>query len=88
MESLPRTRAFVRALDARFATLASEVEEDVADYRGLTPEQNDAVVSSLARSALEILRARADFAEAMAEQEPPAADYDSLMRRLRAKRRR
>jgi hypothetical protein len=78
----------VRALDARYSTLAAEVEEDVADYRNLTPEQNDAVVSALSRSAMAILRGRADFRQAIAEQEPQAPDYETLMRRLMAKRRR
>jgi len=85
---LPRTRAFVRALDARYSTLAAEVEEDIADYRALTPEQDDAVVRGLSRSAMEILRGRSDFPQAMAEQEPPAPDYEALMRRLISRRRR
>jgi hypothetical protein len=76
----------VKALDARWPTRAAEIEEDVADYRGLTPEENDAVVCGLARSAIEILRGRPDLAEAMAEREPPAADYDAIMARLRRKR--
>jgi hypothetical protein len=48
----------VKALDARWPTRAAEIEEDVAEYRGLTPEENDAVVCGLARSAMEILRGR------------------------------
>jgi hypothetical protein len=84
--SYPRTRAYVKALAARWPTRASEIEDDVAEYRGLTPEENDAVVSGLARSAIEILRGRPDFAEAMAEQELPAPDYDTIMARLRRKR--
>jgi hypothetical protein len=84
----PRTRQFVKKLDARYASLAAEVEEDVADYRQLTPDENDAVVSGLARSAMEILRSRPDFAEAMAETDPPAPDYEALMRRLIGRRNR
>lgn len=86
--TVPRTREFVRRLDARYASRAAEVEEDVADYRHLTPEQDDAVVAGLARSAMAILRGRPDFADAMAESEPPAPDYPALMRRLMARRRR
>jgi hypothetical protein len=80
--AFPRTRAFVRALDLRYSTLAAEVEEDVSDYRTLTPEQNDAVVSGLSRSAMEVLRSRDDFKQAMTERDPPASDYESLIRRL------
>ena len=76
----------MKALEARWPTRAAEIEEDVAEYRGLTPQENDAVVSGLARSAIEILRGRADLAEAMEEQEPPAPDYDAIMARLRRKR--
>jgi hypothetical protein len=73
-------------LAERFSSLADEVEEDVADYRRLTPEDDDVVVSGLARSAMEILRNRVDFEEAMAEEEPPAPDYDALMQRLIARK--
>jgi len=86
--ALPKTRAFVKALDARYSSLAAELEEDVADYRNLTMAENDAVVTGLARSAMEILRGRPDFAEAMAEHEPPAPDYAALMQRLMARARR
>jgi hypothetical protein len=82
----PRTRAYVTALGARWPSRAAEIEEDVSDYRGLSPEQNDAVVAGLARSTLEILRGRPDFAEAMQEQEPPAPDYDAIIGRLKRKR--
>lgn len=84
----PRTREFVKKLNARYPSLADEVEDDIADYRGLSPEQNDAVVTGLARSAMEILRNRPDFRDAMTEVEPPAPDYEALMRRLIARRKR
>jgi hypothetical protein len=76
----------VKKLSARWPTRAAEIEEDIAEYRGLTPEANDAIVSGLARSTIEILRGRSDLAEAMEEQEPPAPDYDAIMARLRRKR--
>lgn len=88
MTARPRTREYVKRLDARYDSLAAEVEEDVRDYRGLTPEQNDAIVAALARSAMEILRSRPDFRVAIAETDPPAPDYESLMRRLMARRKR
>lgn len=76
----------MNALAARWPTRAAEIEEDVADYRGLSAEENDAVVSGLARSTIAILRGRPDFAEAMEEQEPPAPDYGAIVARLRRKR--
>ena len=76
----------MKALVARWPTRAAAIEEDVAEYRNLTAEENDAVVCGLARSAMEILRGRPDFAEAMEEREPPAPDYDAIMRRLRLKK--
>lgn len=87
MPTPTRTLRYVKMLDDRFRTLADEVEEDIADYRHLTPAQNDTVVSSVARSAMQILRSRPDFAEAMAEEDPPAPDLEALMRRLMARRR-
>jgi hypothetical protein len=74
-------------LEARYGTLAAEVEEDVADYRHLTPEQDDVVVRLAARAAMQILRGRPDFAEAMAEIDPPAPDFEALRLRLMARRR-
>jgi hypothetical protein len=73
-------------LDARYATLAQEVEDDVADYRHLTPEENDAVVLAAGRAALEILRSRPDFEAAMAEVDPPAPDFEALWKRLMARK--
>ena len=58
----------------------------MSEYRGLSPEENDAVVAGLSRSTLEILRGRPDFADAMEEQEPRAPDYDAIIARLRRKR--
>lgn len=82
MATRTRTQVFLERLGRRYPSAAAAIEEDVAEYRRLTPAENDAVVAGLARSAMEILRGRADFAEAMAEEEPPAPDYPALMRRL------
>jgi hypothetical protein len=76
----------VASLAARWPTRAAEIEDDVVEYRGLSPEENDAVITGLSRSTLEILRGRPDFAEAMEEQEPPASDYDAIIARLKRKR--
>jgi hypothetical protein len=73
-------------LDERYGTLAAEVEEDVADYRHLTAAQDDVVVRAAARSAMQILRSRPDFAQAMIEVDPPASDFEALMLRLMARR--
>lgn len=78
----------MQGLAARYASLADELEEEVSEYRLLTAEQNDKVVAGLARSAIAILRERPDFVIVMEEQESPAPDYQALMQRLRAKRRR
>lgn len=92
MAARDRTRAYVARLDRARATLADEVEPDVAPVRPLSLEQRGEWVARACASAWAILRERPDAAVLLARREPPAPDlpatWRALMARFRARRRR
>lgn len=65
-----RGAKFLAHLDERRMTRREEVEDDIAPLRQLTLEERGRVLESVCRDAMAILRARPDFASAMAAQEP------------------
>ncbi len=85
-----RIRNYVARLDERRATLAREVEDDVARVRGLSLEARGDLVARVCRSAWAILRSRADVTAVVARREEPARDFAQkwavLMNRGRAAR--
>ncbi len=70
---------------ARHAVSAREaVEQDVAELRGLSPEDSWRVVDSVCLSAADVLSMRPDRATVLSERDPPHPSYDAIMARLRA----
>jgi hypothetical protein len=80
-----RTRAYVARLDRARATLADEVEPDVAPVRPLSLAEHGEWVARACASAWAILRARPDAAALLVRREPPAADFDAKWRTLTAR---
>jgi hypothetical protein len=70
-----RTRQYILRLDRARATLAEEVEPDVAPVRNLTLEERGHLVARLCASAWAILRSRGDFPRVLDQRDPPAPDY-------------
>jgi hypothetical protein len=87
-EERERTRRYVERLDRQRASLALELEEEIAALRGLTLEERGSWVASVCRSAWSILRSRGDLADpSQPVPESPAADFEQLWRRLMARQR-
>jgi hypothetical protein len=88
MTSAERTRAYVARLDRARATLAEEIEPDIAPVRGLSLDERGDWVARACASAWAILRSRPDAAALLARREQPAPDLEekwkSLSARLRA----
>ncbi len=80
------TRRFIARLDHQRRTLQDEVEPDIADVRGLTPEELDHRLVAVVRSAWTIARTRGDLQQLLTR-EPAAPDFDAvwaaLVRRFR-----
>jgi len=85
MTASERTRAYVARLDQARATLAAEVEPDVAPVRHLSLAQRGEWVARACASAWAILRARPDAAAVLARRECPAPDFDHKWRILAAR---
>ncbi len=82
-----RVRRYVASRDRERATLAAELEDEIAPVRGLTFEQRGDWIVSVCRSAWAILRSRSDFADIVARPDPPAPDFLDLWRRLMLRQR-
>jgi hypothetical protein len=76
-------RRYVARLDRQRATLASELEDEIAPVRDLTLAERGEWIVSVCRSAWAILRSRSDLAEVVGRSDPPAPDFDEIWRRLR-----
>jgi hypothetical protein len=76
-----RGQRFLEHLEHQRRTLRDEVEEDVAPLRALSLDERGAVVESVCRDAMAVLRARPDFPEALAAREPGS---DEALRRYHA----
>jgi hypothetical protein len=63
-------------------TLRDEVEDDVAQLRGLSLEQRGRILESVCRDAMAILRARPDFEEAVQRRDPRSAESMQTWLRL------
>ena len=82
-----RTRRYAARLDALNARpLREQVEDDVAAYRGLSPEERAKTVERVLRAAWQILRSRPDFERAVRLRDPPAPDFDRIWSALLQKR--
>jgi hypothetical protein len=79
-------RAYVARLDHERATLASELEEEIAPVRALSIAERGAWVASVCRSAWAVLRSRQDMHEVLAMREAPAPDFEELWKGLMARR--
>ena len=84
-----QVRRYVARLDAeRRRPLREQLEDDVATYRGLTPEARARVVADVCRAAWVLVKSRPDSQKAIAWQDPPSADFPekwkALMRRRRS----
>lgn len=79
---------FLEMLAARRATLADEVEEDVAPLRGLSLEERGKVLESVCRDAMAILRSRPDAERALSHRDERCPESMELWRQLVARYRR
>lgn len=78
----PAATKFLASLAERRRSLRDEVEDDVADLRGLSLEERGRILESVCRDAVAILRARPDAAEAMAWQDPRSEESERTWRAL------
>ena len=53
---------YLRRLDERRQSLAAEIEDDVAPYRGLSADERGRILESVCRDAWAILSSRPDYA--------------------------
>lgn len=81
-EPSPAVQRFVERLDQRRSSLAAELEETLVLARGLTPGERDRDLVAVVRAGWEILMSRPDAEKVLAWQDPPAADFPELWRRL------
>lgn len=72
--SSDRTANFLKRLDERRRSLREEIEDDIAPLRGLSLEEKGKILESVCRDAMAILRARPDFEQALARQDPRSQD--------------
>lgn len=72
--STARTANFLKRLDERRGSLREEIEDDIAPLRGLSLEEKGKILESVCRDAMAILRARPDFEQALARQDPRSQD--------------
>jgi hypothetical protein len=79
------TRQYILRLDRARATLAEEVEPDVAPVRDLSLEERGQLVARLCASAWAILRSRGDFPRQIEHRDPPAPDYPEKWRAMNAR---
>ena len=83
-----RGARFLAHLDECRRTRRDEVEDDIAPLRSLTLEERGKILESVCRDAMAILRARRDFAQAMAAQEPRSDEsmqlWINLVKRYRS----
>lgn len=79
-------RTYVARLDHKRATLASELEDEIAPVRALSFAERGAWVASVCRSAWAILRSRQDMHEVLAIRESPAPDFEEIWGGLMARR--
>jgi hypothetical protein len=82
MATRDRTREYVARLDQARATLAAEVEGDVAPVRHLSLEERGEWVARACASAWAILRSRPDAAAVLAWRDRPAPDFEDKWRAL------
>jgi len=81
-----RTQQYVARLDAlRARPRAEQLEDDVAAYRDMTDAQRPAAIAAALSLAWSIICARADKEAVLAQVDPPAPDYESIMHRLRTR---
>ena len=73
---------FLAALDYQRRTLASEIEGDVAPFRGMTPDQLGKLLASVCRDAWAILKSRADFDRAVKFRDPLSRESQATWLRL------
>ena len=81
-----RVAEWLARLDAARATLRIEVEPDIVEARGRSPEEQDAALCATSRSTWEVLRTRPDLDRLLELREPPAPDFPALWARLRGRR--
>ena len=82
-----RVQDYVARLDAlRARPRADQIEDDVAGYRAMKDEERPAAIAAALKLAWSILSSRADKEAVLAQVDPPAPDYASIMRRLRTRR--
>jgi hypothetical protein len=85
MASNELTRTYVARLDQARATLADEVEPDVAPVRHLSLDERGEWVARACASAWAILCARPDAAAVLSRRERPAPDFETKWRALTAR---
>jgi hypothetical protein len=73
---------YLEQLEARRRSLRDEVEDDVANLRGLTLELRGKIVESVCRDAMAILEARPDFKQAIQHQDPRSPESMATWLRL------
>jgi hypothetical protein len=77
----PRLARFI----AHFAVSEQEsAEKDVAELRGLTPDQTWPIIDSVCKTVADILSMCPDRDAALLQQDPPHPSYEAVMKRLRA----
>lgn len=81
-EERERTARYIARLEKRFRTLRDEVEEDVADYRGLSMDRRAALVADLSRVAYQ---QRKWSGQKVPKPDPPAPGFRELWSRLHAR---
>jgi hypothetical protein len=84
----PAATRFLANLAERRRSLRDEVEDDIADLRGLSLEERGRILESVCRDAVAILRARPDAEAAMAWQDPRSEESEQTWRALVARFRR
>lgn len=81
-EERQRTRRWVAQLDADRATLADEVEADVAQYRDMTPEQANRLRIGVVEGSWAMLQSQPDKQKVLDYRDPPAPDFERVWQRL------
>lgn len=76
--------ALKKFLDQHATSPREAVERDVAELRGLGPEDTWRIIDAVCLSAADVLSMRADRAAELDRRDPPHPSYEAVMRRLRA----
>ena len=70
------------------STSETEIDEDVAPYRNLSPTERGRIIAMLCRASWKILRARPDLDRVLAWRDPLPDDSRRILQRLRKRYRR